>query len=109
MTTVPRETLVQVVESYNQLLDLKVKQAALMAEMIRGCISTLQCDPKDTRAYRMAQGFSAEAKATKEHRENQKKAWLYLQHVATMLEDMSGRPDVSVKGTEDVHGCEKPS
>lgn len=105
MSTIPREKVVEIAELYNQLLDLKAQQASKMAEMIRACISTLQCDPKDTRAYRMAQGFSAEAKATKEHREDQKRAWLYLQHVATMLEDMSGRPDVSVKGTEDVHGC----
>lgn len=97
-TTVPRETVVQIAKAYNELMELKARQADLMAQMIRGCIAKLRQSADDTRAMRQACGFAEQKAARVLHQRDQAKAWLYLDYVATQLENQSVRlPDANPK------------
>lgn len=93
-TTVPREKVVQIVESYRQLLHLKIEQHATMALMIRGCIAKIRQDYKETPAYRRAQGLTASNVAMREHKREQDMAFLHLEWLATQLENEAGTLDV---------------
>ena len=90
-TTIPREVLEQVVERYNDLLALKSQQHAIMAQMIRGCVTAID---------RKATGWpwpTAQQKAEVEH--DRERAMLHLQWLATQLELDAGVDLVSPAAT----------
>lgn len=94
-TTVPREKVIQLAESYRQLMHLKIEQHATMALMIRGCIAKIRQDGRDSPAYRRASGFTAGNAALREHKREQAMAFLHLEWLATQLENEAGSLDLS--------------
>lgn len=79
---VPRAALVAVAESFNALKVLEKRRAATQAQLIRGCVQALR---KENPAFGMDK--------IREHKKNQDKALIYLEALATMLEDQSNLSD----------------
>ncbi len=88
-TTVPRETLVAVAESFHQLRALEAKRAATQAELIRWCVKILRADP-NTYRIRGHETYADKSRKIKENRENKKLALLYLEWLATGMEREGG-------------------
>lgn len=86
-TTIPRERLDTIVESYNHLLDLHRQQKATQAQLLRWCVHMLRIDP---RTYRMRGHRSSHAAQVAENKREQALALLYLEWLATQLEDAAG-------------------
>ena len=85
-TTIPRERLVTIVESYNQLLDLHRQQKATQAQLVRWCVHMLRIDPRTyrTRGHRSSVEHAAQVA---ENKREQALALPYLEWLATQLED----------------------
>ena len=88
-TTIPREKLVTIVESYNHLLDLYRQQKATQAQLLRWCVHMLRIDP---RTYRMHghETHVERMKQTSDNMHDQRLAVHYLEWLATQLEDAAG-------------------
>lgn len=88
-TTIPREKLVTIVESYNHLLDLYRQQKATQAQLVRWCVHMLRIDPRTyrTRGHRSSVEHAAQVA---ENKREQALALLYLEWLATQLEDAAG-------------------
>lgn len=88
-TTIPREKLVTIVESYNHLLDLHRQQKATQAQLLRWCVHMLRIDP---RTYRMHghETHVERMKQTSDNMHDQRLAVHYLEWLATQLEDAAG-------------------
>jgi hypothetical protein len=89
-TTVPRELVEELARGVHALLDMKQRQHATMAHMLRGCLAKIREDPRQSYIYRKAQGFTAEAQALKEHKIEVAQAFLHLEWLATQLENDAG-------------------
>ena len=100
-TTIPREKVEQLAANIHELLALKDNQAGTMAEMIRGCIAAIRQgdDPNSSPKVRRAEGWIARGAATKEVRNDKARALLYLEYLATQLENQStkGEPPCIVE------------
>ena len=82
----PKATVVALAENIRDLLALKDREKATMAKIIRSCVQELRADP---RMHRLRGHESAAQRASiiAENQRNQDKALLYLEHLATRLED----------------------
>jgi hypothetical protein len=90
-----REKLEQVAKHYRELEDLRARQAATQALMIRGCLEKLLMDP-NTHNMRGHEGFGQRSKQIKKNRRDKHLAELYLIALATSLEDQALRlPETS--------------
>lgn len=104
---VPFDKVEQLAKNIRELRELERKQKAIQAELIRGCVIQLRANPRE---YRL-RGFETateRARIIKENLANRDKAILYLEWLATQLENNSvGSPDNNPsKGIDHVHGCE---
>lgn len=101
--TVPKATAVTLAANIRNLLALKAREKATMAELIRWCVRELRADP---RAHRL-RGHETAVDRTRiiaENQQNQAKAILYLEWLATELEDRSCS-DYPNKSTEGEAPC----
>lgn len=97
-TTIPREKVEQLAAGYKELMALKDTQAGTMAEMIRGCVQAIRLadNPNSAPKVRRAEGWIARGAATKEVYADKARALLYLEWLATQLEDQTKeKTDVS--------------
>lgn len=90
-TTIPRakvEELARLVQEQHILFD---KQRLTQAEMIRGCIQRIRWaqDPDGSPAVRRAEGFTKASEARRKVREEGAQALLYLEALATSLENQA--------------------
>ena len=106
-TTVPREKVVQIAENVRELRDLTKRQQATQAQMIRWCVMALR--QTEAQAQRSLEAERVrEQRAGKRYRpvglhepgkkvrEDKVKALLYLEWLATQLEDQSVRDPDSI-------------
>ena len=94
-TTVPREKVVAIAENIRELMELKARQLGTMAEMIRWCVVALR---------RKTDSFTTSAQR-QEINSDKAKALLYLEHLATKMENESVRSsDDQPKENPDVSG-----
>lgn len=98
---VPFATVEALAKNIRDLQELERRRAATQAELIRGCVTCLRMD---SRSYRLRghESSTERARIIKENYENQSKAMLYLEWLATQLEKQSVRsPDIDLsKGTD---------
>lgn len=80
-TTVPRAKVIQIAESFHQLMTLRDKQAHTQAQMIRGCLQAI-------RKANEPMPF-ADVKERRKRNEDRDLALLYLESLATTLEDQT--------------------
>ena len=73
---------------------LRRQQATTQAKMIRACLRRIHWarNPEQSPAYRRAEGFHASAAARKEVIREGAQAMLYLESLATMLENQGQEP-----------------
>lgn len=83
---VPYDKVKAIAEGYRELQELQHRQAATVAELIRWAVAALNINP-NTYRMRRAEGFAERRKIVDENRHNQELARLYLQWLATRLED----------------------
>ena len=81
---IPRATVEELARQVRELMLLKGRQMALMGEMIRWCVQELRRDPNGRPA---GQSHLDAMHTRKLNAENKKKALLYLEHLATKMED----------------------
>lgn len=96
---VPKAKLVELAALFGKLEEARRKEKGLIAEMIRACLFWLEVDVTTYRV-RGHETFGDRQKIVTENRENKAKAKLYLQHLATKLEDesVSGNLTQSTEG-----------
>lgn len=85
-TTVSKDKVRQIAESMHQLRQLNAERMATQAQLIRWCVTALRIDPEK---YRIS-GFELSSKRKviiAENRRNQQLAYVYLDLLATQLED----------------------
>lgn len=87
---VPFAKVEQIAAQVNELHVLQAKQQALQAEMIRACLAEIRSDPRNHR-MRGHENATERARIIKENINNQARALLYLEQLATMLENESCR------------------
>ena len=94
-TTVPREKVVAIAENVRELHELFRQQKATQAELIRWCVQELRADT-NTHRLRGFEDWHTKRQIIAENRENKAKALLYLEWLATQLEDQSVRDPDSI-------------
>jgi len=107
-TTVPIEKVRQLADSYYELMVLNDQKAGTMAQMIRGCIQALTQDTNEAaraleRERRHLKGYKAIVRMhepAKKVREDRERAFLYLQWLATQLENQSVRSSDGISTKE---------
>lgn len=99
---VPRATLVAVAESFNALKALERQRAATQAEMIRTCLAAIRMDVNNYRVPSHLNMFDKQRiEQVKKNKQDQKKAFIYLEVLATMLEDQANaKPTEPPSSTE---------
>jgi len=91
---VPFATVEVLAKNIRELRELEQRKAATQAELIRWCVHCLRTTPEQCAGVRRAEGFTASNAARRAHVEDQKKALLYLEWLATSLENQTVRsPD----------------
>jgi len=88
---VPFDKVKQIADSFHELMSLRDKEGATQAQIIRWCVTELRSDP-NTHRMRDHEGYIAQQKQRAENRRNQKLALLYLEWLATKLEDRGSNP-----------------
>ena len=90
---VPFDQVEQLAKNIRELRELERKQKATQAELIRWCVIYLRIDPRNHR-LRGYESSVERARIIKENNDNKAKAILYLEWLATQLENNSvGSPD----------------
>lgn len=90
---VPFAKVEELAKHFRDLIALKQRQQATQAELIRGCVIYLRIDPRNHR-LRGYESSVERARIIKENNDNKAKAILYLEWLATQLENNSvGSPD----------------
>lgn len=90
---VPFDKVEQLAKNIRELRELERKQKATQAELIRGCVHCLRMDPTSYR-LRGYETLTERSRIIKENKDNKAKAILYLEWLATQLENNSvGSPD----------------
>ena len=86
---VPRATLVAVAESFNALKVLERQRAATQAEMIRACLAAIRMDVSTYRCRHLDTYSKERVDQVRKNKKDQAQAFIYLEALATMLEDQS--------------------
>ena len=98
---VPRATLVAVAEGFHALKALERQRAATQAEMIRACLVAIRMDVHSYRCGHLSQFSKERREQVRKNKEDQKKAFIYLEVLATMLEDQANaKPTEPPSSTE---------
>lgn len=94
-TTVPREKVVAIAENIRELHELFWRQKAAQVKLVRWCVQELRADT-NTHRLRGFEDWHTKCQIIAENRENKAKALLYLEWLATQLEDQSVRDPDSI-------------
>lgn len=90
---VPFATVEALAKNIRELRELEQRKAATQAELIRWCVHYLRMDPTSYR-LRGYETSTERSRIIKENKDNKAKALLYLEWLATSLENNSvGSPD----------------
>lgn len=68
---------------------LQRKEKATMAEMIRACLAAIRMDVQNYRCGHLSQYSKERTEQVRKNKQDQKKAFIYLEVLATMLEDQA--------------------
>lgn len=85
---VPRETVEKLAEHIREFIRLQGVKAGAQAELIRWCVTVLLKDP-DSYRMRGHEGYTDKKRIRSENLRNRRKAFIYLQWLATQLEDQA--------------------
>lgn len=103
--SIPRSKVEELARQIRELRNLEARKAGTQAELIRWCLTAIRMDP-NTHMLRGHEGWQARHKQIEKNKNDQKLAFLYLEWLATQLENQSvaSRDNDQSKENDDVHG-----